>query len=69
VLETGRRRLTQVTAELAAVTGTGLGVLLFDQEDSAMEPAISRLDELAEFLRSRIGERRQVLEDFLQGGA
>jgi hypothetical protein len=69
VLETGRRRLAQVRDELATVTGTGLGVLLFDQEDSAMEPAISRLDELAGFLRSRIGERRQVLEDFLQGSA
>jgi hypothetical protein len=31
-----------------------------------MEPAIGRLDVLADFLRSRIAERRQVLEDFLQ---
>jgi len=67
VLETARQRLAQVRTELAAVTGTGLGLLLFDQEDSAMEPAIGRLDVLADFLRSRIGERRQVLEDLLPG--
>ena len=65
VLETGRRRLAQVREELTAVTGTGLGLLLFDQGDSAMQPAIGRLDVLADFLRSRIAERRQVLDDFL----
>jgi hypothetical protein len=66
-LETARGRLARVRAELAEVTGTGLGPLLFREQEPGMEAAIGRLDVLAGQLRSRIGERRRVLADLTRG--
>lgn len=58
-----RRRLAWVRAELADVTGNGLGPLLFRERPPGLEAALGRLDALAGQLRSRIRERRQVLDD------
>jgi hypothetical protein len=58
-----RGRLARVRAELADVTGSGLGPLLFTERPPGLEAALGRLDVLAGQLRSRIGERRRVLAD------
>jgi hypothetical protein len=62
-LAAARTRLALVRAELAEVTTTGLGPLLFGARKPGLDAALSRLDALAGQLRSRIGERQQVLAD------
>ena len=66
-VETARGRLAQVRAELAEVTRTGLGLLLFGEQEQGMQTALERLDVLAGQLRSTIAERRQVLADLMRG--
>jgi hypothetical protein len=66
-VEAARGRLAQVRAELAELTGTGLGLLLFGEQAHGMQAALERLEVLAGQLRSAIAERRQVLADLLQG--
>ena len=65
MLAAARGRLAGVRAELAEVTGTGLGPLLFGAGGPALDAALSRLDVLAGQLRRRIGERREVLADLM----
>jgi hypothetical protein len=65
-VEAARSRLAQVRAELAEVTGTGLGPLLFGEQAHGMQAALERLDVLAGQLRSTISERRQVLADLMR---
>jgi hypothetical protein len=62
-VQAARRRLAQVRTELQEVTTSGLGVLLFDQQEPGLQAALTRLDALAVRLRSVIAERRQALAD------
>jgi hypothetical protein len=63
MVEAARGRLARVRTELADMTVSGLGPLLFAEQPVRLEAALGRLDALAERLRSRIRERRQVLAD------
>jgi hypothetical protein len=61
-----RQRLTQVEAELAEITTSGVGPLLFDHQEPGLPAALGRLNALAAQLRSVIAERGQVLADLAQ---